>query len=161
MLKVLAMISYLVTHSSYAPVEELKAKEVFCMATAVYHEARGEPVIGQVAVAYTIKNRVGRDQFPPTICGVVYDEKHAVQFPDVKKVRPDYKSAEWNSAVEIATLTMVRYVEDPTRGARYYYNPKKVKRPKWARMRNVQTIGDHTFFNHAPELNRGSYAEAQ
>jgi len=42
-----------------------------CLSLALYHEARGEPLNGQRAVAEVIMNRVESDRFPDTICGVV------------------------------------------------------------------------------------------
>ena len=43
-----------------------------CLATAIYHEARGETLKGQFAVAEVILNRVGSRKFPDSICGVVF-----------------------------------------------------------------------------------------
>ena len=42
-----------------------------CLAMAIYFEARGEPTVGQIAVAHVIMNRVESDDFPNTVCGVV------------------------------------------------------------------------------------------
>ena len=42
-----------------------------CLSLALYHEARGEPLNGQRAVAEVIMNRVESNRFPDTICGVV------------------------------------------------------------------------------------------
>ncbi|TVS01565.1 MAG: cell wall hydrolase [Rhodobacteraceae bacterium] len=50
---------------------ELNAQDA-CLATAIYHEARGEGIRGQFAVAEVVLNRVDSGQFPNTICGVVY-----------------------------------------------------------------------------------------
>jgi N-acetylmuramoyl-L-alanine amidase len=147
MMKVLAFIGFLVTHSSYTDVKALNPNDLFCVATAVYHEARGEPITGQIAVAYTIKNRVGSADFPDTACGVVYDEKHAVQFTGIKKVKPNYDSAAWEQAVEVAVLSWIGFVDDPTKGARFYYNPKKVEKPSWTRIKIAAKIGNHTFFD--------------
>ncbi len=44
-----------------------------CLATAIYHEARGETLKGQFAVAEVVLNRVTSGRFPDTICGVVFD----------------------------------------------------------------------------------------
>lgn len=51
------------------------ASEKGCLVEAVYHEARGEPLLGQVAVANVILNRVSSNQFPSTICKVVHAGK--------------------------------------------------------------------------------------
>jgi len=44
---------------------------VICLATAIYFEARSEPLDGQVAVANVIMNRVASDKFPNSPCEVV------------------------------------------------------------------------------------------
>ena len=44
---------------------------LMCMAMNVYHEARSEPIVGQIAVAQVVINRVNDKRFPDTICGVV------------------------------------------------------------------------------------------
>jgi len=43
-----------------------------CLTIGLYHEARGEPEIGQIAVGETILNRVRSKAYPNTICGVVF-----------------------------------------------------------------------------------------
>ena len=52
------------------------AEALACMALNIYHEARNESTIGQVAVAQVVMNRVGDDGFPDTPCEVIYDGKH-------------------------------------------------------------------------------------
>ncbi len=47
-----------------------------CLASALYHEARGEPVEGQIAVGITIFNRMISSAYPSTICGVVFQNSH-------------------------------------------------------------------------------------
>ena len=49
------------------------AAEHACLSLALYHEARGEPLEGQIAVAATILNRVASRAYPDTICGVVFE----------------------------------------------------------------------------------------
>ncbi|GAA3326494.1 hypothetical protein GCM10020331_062640 [Ectobacillus funiculus] len=44
------------------------------LANAVYGESRGEPYIGQVAVAAVILNRVSSPSFPNTVYGVIFFE---------------------------------------------------------------------------------------
>lgn len=57
---------FLKSIGSKVPVERL------CLALALYHEARGEPLEGQMAVGLTILNRVASKAYPSTICGVVF-----------------------------------------------------------------------------------------
>ena len=47
------------------------AEAVMCLALNLYHEARSEPLKGQLAVAHVVMNRVNDPQFPQTVCGVI------------------------------------------------------------------------------------------
>ena len=50
--------------------------QITCMTVALYHEARGEPLEGQKAVAQVIMNRVNSRAYPGTACGVIYQNAH-------------------------------------------------------------------------------------
>ncbi|NIO43392.1 MAG: hypothetical protein GTO41_26515, partial [Burkholderiales bacterium] len=51
------------------------AQELNCLALNVYHEARGEPMAGQYAVAEVTMNRVASRRYPNTVCKVVFQKK--------------------------------------------------------------------------------------
>lgn len=123
-------------------IQQLDRAQLFCQATAVYHEARGEPVMGQVAVAYVVKNRMQDPAYANDACSVVYDPG---QFSDIRSAKPDYSSQAWAYAVEAAAFTQMGYVEDPTGGALWYYNPKKAKWRWWNGVKVGVKIGDHVF----------------
>ena len=53
-----------------------RAKAEKCLANAVYFEARGEPVRGQIAVAQVVMNRAFSPFYPNDVCGVVYQNAH-------------------------------------------------------------------------------------
>lgn len=53
-----------------------RSDELDCLATAIYHEARGEPGRGQLLVGRVILNRVASNYYPDTICDVVYQNVH-------------------------------------------------------------------------------------
>ncbi len=52
----------------------MQTKERVCMALALYHEARGEPLTGQVGVALAVLNRAASPVYPSTICDVVFQQ---------------------------------------------------------------------------------------
>ncbi|MEM7398155.1 MAG: cell wall hydrolase [Pseudomonadota bacterium] len=52
------------------------ARELRCLAEGIYFEARGEPWRGQMAVGRVILNRVASKQYPNSVCGVVYQNRH-------------------------------------------------------------------------------------
>ena len=71
---------------------EARAKSEKCLTEAVYFEARGEAVRGQIAVAQVVMNRTFSGFYPNTVCGVVYQNKHrhmACQFTFACDNNPD------------------------------------------------------------------------
>lgn len=147
MLKILAMIGLLHSQSSFQG--HIDSQQLFCVAKAVYSEARGEPVMGQVAVAWGIKHRMASDDFPNQPCDIIYDERHAIQFPHIKQVLIDEDSREWDSAVEVAGLVIAGFIDDPIKGRRFWYNPDKAAKPKWLKMGKPVRIGSHIFYDKA------------
>ncbi len=126
-------------------------KERTCLATAVYFEARGEPVEGQVAVAQVILNRVANVHYPNSICGVVYQNKswrNRCQFSfacDGYKDRIRDADA-WQIAQDVAdrVLDGNAYINDV--GSATHYHATYV-RPRWARtFLRLDKIGQHIFY---------------
>ena len=63
----LSIIFILVLFSSVAYSQE-ETDELKCLVEAIYHEARSEPFVGQLAVANVILERTNLHKFPDTIC---------------------------------------------------------------------------------------------
>ena len=87
--------------------DEFRKRELRCMATAIYFEARDEPVKGQIAVAQVIMNRIRSPFYPKTICGVVYQgerNRHGCQFSFTctGKNNSVKEKPEWATAVKLA-----------------------------------------------------------
>ena len=57
-------------------IETFFANALMCMAMNIYHEARNESTIGQIAVGQVVMNRVNDDRFPDDVCGVILEGKH-------------------------------------------------------------------------------------
>jgi len=115
-----------------------------CMATAIYHEARGESLRGQFAVAEVVMNRTESPAYPKTVCGVV---KQGCQFSFMCDGRSDAASdrAAWIDAGKIARLMLDGAPRTLTRGATHFHTVHV--RPGWSR-RFAQTaaIGAHLFY---------------
>lgn len=122
-----------------------------CLATAIYFEARGEPKIGQKAVAQVILNRVEAEQYPDTICGVVYQNRHrknACQFSfacDGRSEVPHDTSA-WERANEIGDDVIGgRDLLHAIKAATHYH--ADYVNPHWApKMRRLSKVGRHIFY---------------
>jgi spore germination cell wall hydrolase CwlJ-like protein len=122
---------------------ELSENVLGCMVMAIYHEARGEDALGQVAVAQVVLNRVKAPGYPKTICGVVWQDHqfsftndgHSDRMTDLNAIQ---------KAVDVALAVSRGKVRDVTGGALNYYAHKRVK-PSWAKSGFRFILGEHTF----------------
>lgn len=116
----------------------LSEQDLKIMANAVHGEARGEPYIGQVAVAAVILNRVKSASFPNTVSGVIFQPGAFTAVADGQIwLTPDESS---KKAVKDALNGW-----DPSGGCIYYFNPVTAT-SKWIWSRQqVKTIGKHIF----------------
>ncbi len=128
-----------------------RAKAEKCLADAVYYEARGEPVRGQIAVAQVVMNRVFSGYYPGTVCGVVYQNSHrhlACQFTFACDGIPERVTEPdaWVRAKEIARGTLDGKLWLPDVGKATHYHASWV-RPGWVHeMRKLDRVGVHTFY---------------
>ncbi|WP_291850401.1 cell wall hydrolase [Bradyrhizobium sp.] len=131
--------------------EKSRARSEKCLADAVYFEARGEAVRGQIAVAQVVLNRAFSGKYPDTVCGVVYQNKHrhlACQFTfacdnnaDVVR-EPDM----WDRARKIAKAMLDGQLWLPEVDKSTHYHAYWV-RPSWvSEMRKMYKFGVHTFY---------------
>ena len=110
------------------------------LARCVNGEARGEPYVGQVAVAAVILNRVAHPSFPNTLSGVIYQP---LAFTAVADGQINAPIAEDTTVYQACKEAMNGV--DPSGGAIYYYNPEKTTND-WIYSREViKTIGKHKF----------------
>ncbi len=130
---------------------EFRAREFRCMATAIYHEARGESIEGQVAVGQVIMNRVRSDYYPNTICGVVFQgqwNRNACQFSFACDGRTDApkEGKLWNVAIDVAkkVISGKSYIKELAEATHYHATYVS---PKWRKeMQKIKRIGVHIFY---------------
>jgi spore germination cell wall hydrolase CwlJ-like protein len=124
-----------------APLDE----ETNCLATAVYFEARGESLEGQLAVAHVVMNRASSGRYPPDWCGVV---KQPAQFSFVRHGEFPYvdtNSAAWQKAEAVAELAAANVV--PSVGSDVLWYHADYVAPNWRRsLQEVEQIGAHIFY---------------
>jgi len=134
---------------------EFQERERRCLATAIYFEARGEPVRGQVAVAQVILNRVRSPLFPETICGVVYQGQNqkGCQFSFACDGKTDIprNDAQWAQAQDISRQITAGELWLPEVGYSTFYHANYVS-PYWAgSMSKIDKIGRHIFYKKRNE----------
>ncbi|HET6940596.1 MAG TPA: cell wall hydrolase [Sphingomicrobium sp.] len=128
-------------YSTGAPLDD----EANCIAVAVYHEARGESLEGQLAVARVIMNRASSGQYPTSWCGVVkqpwqFSFVHNGRFPSV-----DEGSVSWHNAVGVTRLAINNAVPSLSNDVLWYH--ANYVAPSWGRrLTRVSQIGAHIFY---------------
>jgi hypothetical protein len=119
--------------------------ELLCLAQAVYFEARGEPLSGQLAVAQVVINRAESGRFAAGYCGVV---TQPAQFSFVRGGRipaANSGSVAWSRAKAVA-LIADRGLWPSEAGEALYFHARHVS-PRWARARTtLATIDQHVFY---------------
>lgn len=128
----------------YATVQTLD-QETTCLATAVYFEARGESLEGQLAVARVVINRAASGRYPATWCDTV---RQPAQFSFVQHGRfptVDAASAAWARAQAIAELAKANVVPSLTNDVLWYHADYVA--PSWGhRLQRAEKIGAHIFY---------------
>lgn len=136
--------------------QQYDLRNIKCLAMNVYHEARGEPQLGQLAVAMVTVNRVNSNRYPDDICRVVYQvnwssvhQRYVAAFSWTLNPQ-DYMpkdSIAWHKAVEIAELVY----RDEHSGKvsvkdALFFHADYVE-PSWASQKmRVAKIGRHIFY---------------
>lgn len=134
-----------------------------CLALNTYHEAKNQSMVGQIATAQVVMNRVEDRRFPNTVCEVVKQGptrtswkdpskripvKHRCQFSwycDGKSDVPKNEKA-WRKAQDVAFLVLYDKIKmDVTEGATHYH--ATYVKPAWAKTKKRTTqIEKHIFY---------------
>mgnify|MGYP000123370990 CR=1 FL=1 len=125
-------------------------RELHCLSEAIYYEARGESIEGQIAVAEVIMNRVDSRHYPDSVCGVVSQgasRLNSCQFSYKCDGEPermnDKKSA--RRAHDVAILLMKGERRDITLDATHYH--ATYVNPYWAKsLTRTAQHGTHVFY---------------
>lgn len=142
---------YVLAHEALA--SQRLSGQIECLAMNIYHEARGEPIVGQYAVAEVTLNRTHSREFPSSVCKVVYQKywnpHRKISVPAFswtgQSVTTNFNSAAWRQAKEIAR-TVLTHDGIPTLQGALYYHSIDVK-PAWSRRhKRIATIGRHIFY---------------
>ncbi|GGD60189.1 cell wall hydrolase [Croceicoccus mobilis] len=127
------------------PVPDSLDKELTCLAGAIYHESKGEPLDGQLAVARVVVARAASPKFPSSYCGVVY-QRHQFSFvrggamPRINKA-----SRAWQRAKKLAMIADKDEWSSEAEGALYFH--ANYVNPRWSKkMTRLAQIDNHIFY---------------
>ena len=110
---------------------------LLCLALNIYHEARGEPLIGQEMVASVTLNRVASPLYPDNVCDVVYQPRQFAWTADPPPV---------TDTQAFYTALMIAWDAQPINEATHFYSGPA---PYWTRHPDFQLVGKiagHTFY---------------
>lgn len=130
--------------------------DVSLLALVVWREARGEPRLGKLAVAYSILNRVARPSWWGSDVSTVawkkwqYSSMTDPRDLQLAKLPTPYVKAGWEmwqESLEVALRAYLREEENPAPGADSYF-ADTIAPPKWADpSKFVVKIGHHSFYD--------------
>lgn len=113
-----------------------------CLAQVVYREARGEAPIGQIAVAWVVKNRVHHSRWPTTYCKVA---RQKWQFAWGGKISDQ---AAFREALYYSWRVVNGTISDPTEGSTHFLAKDLLQSlPSWVdQYETFAVLGGHTFY---------------
>ena len=127
------------------PIADELSPDMKCLAQAVYFEARGEPLTGQLAVARVVMNRASSGLYPRDYCSVITQRS---QFSFVRNGRipqADESSSAWLRAKAIAQIAHQDLWESEAGDALYFH--ATYVNPRWARRKTqLARIDTHVFY---------------
>ena len=132
-------------------------KDVECLALNLYWESKGESTIGQVAVGLVVLNRVYSNEFPGTVCEVVYQGIHRNGFPlrdrcqfswycDSRSDTPrDHHALGYATEIAQFVLLSYKWMPDLSEGSLFYHSTQV--NPWWSEhKKKTMQIDNHIFY---------------
>lgn len=118
-------------------------ESLFCLALNIYHEARGEPEVGQLAVAIVTLNRsVSRNK---NVCEIVLEKEQFSWYNTRPRLVAPRDKYSWEKAKIIAKKS-VRIHKLNNFDNIQYFHTRNVN-PAWSKDFNqVMIIGNHIFY---------------
>lgn len=138
---------------------EVPTRQFQCLVRTLYHEARGEPVEGVLAVAQVVLNRTEHDRYPDSICKVVKQQlvKGVYQFSFWKHkeiLKKPVNKTSWRKMEILAQQAInLHYSGFDIADKAMYYHTTKVK-PSWRKsdkLKRVKKIGNHIFYKRVKD----------
>jgi spore germination cell wall hydrolase CwlJ-like protein len=146
------------------------SRELDCLTTAVYFEARGEGTAGKKAVAQVVLNRVRHPAFPNSVCAVVFQGASRAtgcqfSFTCNGQLRQRRDPVLWERSRKVAAAALAGAV-DATVGNATHFHATRVN-PRWSStLVRVASVGNHVFYRFGgrpgrPEAFRYKPAESK
>ena len=117
-----------------------------CLSLALYHEARGEKLLGQLMVARVIVNRMVSSRWPSSMCNVITQDRQFSFYRNNKTPKPRDEAA-WVKAQELAVKIINNPDTLPYSTADHYHTVNV--QPVWRRkLYRIVRVGRHIFYSY-------------
>ncbi|ULG01749.1 ATP-binding protein [Aeromonas phage phiA047] len=133
--------------------------EYRCAVRNLYHEGRGEGLVGQAYIVKSVLNRVRDTKHPHSICKVIYQRMQfswTHQIPKNKQQVPNKTTSEKEllkqlEALSTAVILLDRVGIDFTQGSQFYHSVKV--KPNWdySKLEKTNVVGNHVFYKRKGE----------
>jgi spore germination cell wall hydrolase CwlJ-like protein len=119
------------------------SRDMTCLASAIYFEAKSESLEGQYAVGRVVIARAQSGRYPSTYCGVVYQPSQFSFVRGGKMPAINKASRDWREAVAIAQLADADSWDSPVEGATSFHAARVS--PRW-HLTRMARLGNHVFY---------------
>lgn len=140
------MFGFLLARAAFADVED---RGSICVAQVVYSESRGQPLLGQAAVAQTVFNRMALMPLGVDACDVAQKTGQFLGVEQWHYPRIPRDREAWAVALNISVLIGTRsYRVPPPLGTALYFHlhDKSPPPPVWNGGNFLGTVGNHDFY---------------
>lgn len=118
-------------------------RELNCLASAIYHEAKSETLNGQLAVGRVIVSRSKSGRFPDSYCGVVFQPSQFSFVRGNSLPAAPKASRQWKTAVAVAQIAHEGSWRSPVEGALFFH--AAYVSPGW-RLTRMARVDNHVFY---------------
>ena len=119
------------------------SNELACLAGAIYFEAKGETLVGQLAVGRVIVARAKSGRFPGSYCGVVYQRSQFSFIQGHGMPAINKAGRAWTEAARIARIAHEGSWKSPVEGALFFHAARVS--PNW-HLTRLARIDNHVFY---------------
>lgn len=125
------------------PAPAALSNELECLAGAIFFEAKGESLAGQLAVGRVIVARSQSGRFPASYCGVVYQPSQFSFIRGRSMPAINRSGHQWQNAVRVAVIADQGTWKSPVEGAMFFHAAHVS--PRWGKSRMAKIDG-HIFY---------------
>ena len=119
------------------------SNELECLAGAIFFEAKGESLAGQLAVGRVIVARSQSGRFPASYCGVVYQPSQFSFIRGRSMPAINRSGHQWQNALRVAVIADQGMWKSPVEGAMFFHAAHVS--PRWGKARMAKIDG-HIFY---------------